>query len=491
MSDGMNRRTLLKHAAVLGGSAMLSGVAAGVRAASDADMAFLSAGQLAAKLRSKELSSEELTRFFIARIEQHDATLNAVVVKDFERALAAAKAADQALAAGRSVGPLHGVPMTVKESFDLAGLPSTWGIPQAAKNIARTDALLVQRFKQAGAVVMGKTNVPINLGDFQSYNELYGTTNNPWDTGRTPGGSSGGSSAALAAGLTGLESGSDIGGSIRNPAHFCGVYGHKPTLGVIPSQGHQPPGVPPNPQHPDLAVIGPMARSAEDLAMALDICAGPNSLQAPGWRLDLPAPRMASLKGLRVALWPDESLAPVDTEIADRVQAVGERLARLGAKVSDTARPAFDVGMANQTYLGILGGMIGGFGPELKFSDFLGLDGMRGGLRVAWQQFFKDWDVLLCPVTATAAFPQDQSDMNERTLQVNGEPRPYFEQVFWAGLATLCYLPSTVFPTGLSAAGLPIGLQAIGAEFDDRTTIEFARLMADELGGFQPPPDYV
>ncbi len=470
---------------------MLGTVGPGVRAANDADVAFLSGVQLAEKLKKKEVGSEELTRFFISRIEKYDPTLNAVVVRDFERALEAAKTADKAMINRKAKGPLHGVPITVKESYDIAGLPSTWGVPQAANNIAQADSSVVQRFKEAGAVVMGKTNVPINLGDFQSYNAIYGTTNNPWDTSRTPGGSSGGSAAALAAGLTGLESGSDIGGSIRNPAHFCGVYGHKPTLGVIPSQGHQPPGVPPNPQHPDLAVVGPMARSAEDLAVALDVCSGPNSLMSPGWKLDLPAPSFTSLKGLRVALWPDEGLAPVDREIADRVQAVGENLAKLGATVSDKARPGFSVGMANETYMGILGGMLGMPGVELKFSDYLGLHGMRGGLRVAWQQFFKEWDILLCPVTATAAFPQDQSDLNERTLTVNGEDRPYFEQVFWAGLATVSYLPSTVFPTGLSNSGLPIGLQALSAEFNDRATIEFTRLMAAEFGGFQAPPGFV
>ena len=490
MADGISRRAILKQTATIGATAMLGGVASSVRAAVDADTAFMSAVQLAEKLRSKQVGSEELTRFFISRIEQYDPAINAVVVRDFERALAAAKAADKALASGGDVGPLHGLPVTVKESYDIAGLPSTWGIPQAANNVAQADSSVVANYKRAGAVVMGKTNVPINLGDFQSYNAIYGTTNNPWDTSRTPGGSSGGSAAALAAGLTGLESGSDIGGSIRNPSHFCGVYGHKPTLGVISSQGHQPPGVPPNPQHPDLAVVGPMARSAEDLALALEVCGGPNSLMAPGWKLDLPAPRMTSLKGLRVALWPDEGLAPVDQEVSGRVQAVGDRLAQLGAKVSDTARPEFNVGMANQTYMGILGGMMGMPGVELKFSDYLGLNGARGALRVAWQKFFQDWDILLCPTTATAAFPQDQSDINERTLTINGEQRPYFEQVFWAGLATLCYLPSTVFPTGPSQSGLPIGLQAIGAEFDDRTTIEFTRLMAQEMGGFQVPPAY-
>jgi amidase len=291
--------------------------------------------------------------------------------------------------------------------------------------------------------------------------------------------------------MTGLESGSDIGGSIRNPAHYCGVYGHKPTLGVIPVRGQQPPGIPPLPQDPDLAVVGPMARSAEDLAVALEILAGPDVLAAPGWRLELPPPRATSLRELRVALWPDDPMAPVDRAVGERVVALGERLAALGAKVSDTARPeGFTAKASHETYMPMLQAMMSGPQGELRYGAWMALDGRRGFFRARWQQFFRDWDVLVCPIAVTPAFVQDQRPMAERTLTVNGEERSYFEQLFWAGLATLSYLPSTVFPTGPGAAGLPIGLQAIGAELHDRTTIEFARLVAQELGGFVPPPGY-
>jgi amidase len=335
---------------------------------------------------------------------------------------------------------------------------------------------------------MGKTNVPIDLGDFQSYNAVYGTTNNPWDLSRTPGGSSGGAAVALAAGMTGLESGSDIGGSIRNPAHYCGVYGHKPTWGVVPMRGHQPPGIPAIPQESDLAVIGPLARSAEDLALSLELIAGPDVLLAPGWRLDLPKPRMTQLRGLRVALWPDDPMAPVDSEIADRVVTLGKQLAGMGAKISNSARPSFAAKASHYTYMPILNAMTG---SDLKFRNWMQLHGQRGFFRTQWQQFFKEWDVLICPISATTAFSHDQSPMETRTLRIKGESRPYFQQIFWAGLATLCYLPSTVFPMGLSKDGLPIGLQAISAEYNDRTTIEFARLIAQEFGGFRPPPGYV
>ena len=235
------------------------------------DVPFLSAGELAAKLRNKEISSLELTDLYIERIDTYDGQINAMVVRCFDQAREAAKAADDALAQGRSLGPLHGVPISTKEAYDLEGTPTTWGVPMLKNNIATADAETVSRLKAAGAHYLGKTNVPLGLADFQSYNDIYGTTNNPWNLERTPGGSSGGSSAALAAGLTALESGSDIGGSIRNPAHFCGIYGHKPTWGVVSARGHSLPGMfgP-----PDIAVVGPMARSAADLALAMDITAG-------------------------------------------------------------------------------------------------------------------------------------------------------------------------------------------------------------------------
>jgi len=412
-----------------------------------------------------------------------------VPVRDFERALAAAAEADAALARGDVLGPLHGLPMTIKESYDIAGLPTTWGNPAWKDNIATADSVVVSRFKAAGAHFMGKTNVPFMLADFQSYNEIYGQTNNPWDPSRTPGGSSGGSAAALAAGLTGLESGSDIGGSIRNPAHYCGVYGHKPTHGIVPGRGQAPPGAV---SEPDLAVVGPLARSAGDLQTALDIVAGPDVLMAPGWRLDLPAPRRTSLDGLRVALIPDHGASPVDREVADRVAMVGQAAALRGAKISDTARPAFVSADGFDLYRRLLLSVMG-LSPEdnIDHMQWLGLDNERTKLRFGWQAFFRDWDVLVCPIMPTAAFPHDHTpDTFARTILINGEPRSYFQQIFWAGIATLSYLPSTVFPTGVSAAGLPIGLQVIGAEFDDATTIEFARLMAQEIGGFVPPPGY-
>lgn len=477
---------------------------------------FSSAGDLARRIRVGEIGSRELTEHYIERIERLDGDINAVVVRDFERAREAAREADEALARGDAVGPLHGVPMTIKESYDVAGLPTTWGAPEFRDKLATSDAASVRAYRAAGAVLLGKTNVPLHLGDFQSYNDIYGTTGNPWDPTRTPGGSSGGAAAALAAGLTGLESGSDIGGSIRNPAHFCGVYGHKPTWGIVPPQGHALPGMVAG---PDIAVCGPLARSPEDLALALEVLAGPEPLNRPGWKLSLPRPEKRELSQLRVALWPDDEVAPVAREVADRVVSLGEALAKRGASVSDRARPDIDPADAHLTYLKLLHSILGAGMPDevyermrrgaeqmdpddrspvaavvrataLSHRDWIHADHARERMRYAWRAFFDEWDVLLCPQTATAAFPHDHSDLGTRTLEVDGVRRPYFEQLFWAGLATASYLPSTVFPTGPSRAGLPIGLQAVGAEYHDFRTIDFARLVAEELGGFTPPPAY-
>lgn len=476
--------------------------------------AYSSAEQLAAAIQSKEVSSLELTEMYINRVEKYDGKINAVVVRDFERGRKAAQAADEALARGVNLGPLHGVPMTIKEAYNLEGLATTWGIPDFKDNLAPADAESVRRLKGAGAVFFGKTNVPLNLADFQSFNEVYGTTNNPWDLSRTPGGSSGGSSAALAAGLTGLEAGSDIGGSIRNPAHFCGIYGHKPTWGVVSDEGHSLPG---SFAPADIAVVGPMARSAQDLALSMDVVAGARGSDRRGWQLNLPRPQKTKLSEYRVAILANSDQAPVSTEMAGRVQQVADTLSKLGATVSDTARPAIDFDESHKIYASLLWGVMSqGLSEEEKaenrkhrglyvggstqadnahFSvqehgEWLAYNNQRFRQRQAWDAFYDDWDILICPQMPTDAFPHNQGDYLGRSLTVNNEEQDYFQQLFWAGIATVAHLPSTVFPTGLSKAGLPIGLQAVGAEFTDYTTIDFTRLMANEMGGFIAPPDF-
>ncbi len=479
-------------------------------------LAYLSALELAAKIKAREISSVELTQLYIDRIEKYDADINAVIIRTFENALARAEQADRVLSDGGDLGPLHGVPMTIKESYVLAGTPSTWGIEDFRDNISDADGLAVKRFRHAGAHFLGKTNVPTELADFQSFNPIYGTTGNPWDRSRTPGGSSGGSAAALAAGFSALDAGSDIGGSIRNPAHFCGVYGHKPTYGIIPMQGHElVAGIP----EADLAVCGPLARSANDLKVALDTMAGPTEREALAWQLNLPPSDFNSLKDLRVAVWPTDDIAPVSTEVADRVVMVGETLAKLGAKVSDTARPEFDVNRTHQNYQTLLTSvMTGALSDEkvakaqavvdnlepgdtsseavnaratvLPHRDWIRANTQREKLRRAWRAFFDDWDVLLCPQMATAAFPHDHRPFGQRTIKVDNQEQPYFKQLFWAGMIVNSYLPSTVFPTGPNRQGLPIGVQAVSAPYRDYRTIAFAGLITREIGGFVAPPDY-
>ena len=485
------------------------------------NLPFAPAVELAKAIRRKEVSSLELTDLYIGRIEKYDKALNAVVVRRFDAARDAARAADRALARGESLGPLHGLPVTIKEAYNLEGTPTTWGIPAFKDNVATSDAETVRRMKAAGAHFMGKTNVPFSLGDFQSFNAIYGTTNNPWNIARTPGGSSGGSAAALAAGLTALDSGSDIGGSIRNPAHFCGVYGHKPTWGVVSDRGHALPGVL---SPADLAVVGPMARSAEDLALAMDVVAGADAFNSRGWELRLRRPEKSSLREFRVAVWPNDDFAPVSAEVAGRVQGVADTLTRLGATVSDSARPplaAHGLTLADtlETYHSLLWGVLSAGVPDAvheatkaqvatlaegdrsvrAFSIRCSAQDHRAWMfhsnrrfliRRAWASFFDDWDILICPLMPPAAFPHDQGPYFDRTLTFDGRTINYMEQINWAGLITVAHLPSSVFPTGPSSDGLPIGLQAVGGEFDDYVTIDFCRLLANEIGGFVPPPGF-
>lgn len=477
---------------------------------------FETASALAAMVRSGEIGSLELLEHFLARVDEHNPALNAIIWKDIERARSRARAADAARAAGEELGPLHGVPMTIKESFNVAGAPTTWGFPDLADNRATEDALAVRRFEAAGAVLFGKTNVPISLADWQSFNAIYGTTNNPWDLSRTPGGSSGGSAAALAAGLTALEAGSDIGASIRNPAHYCGVFGHKPTWGLCPTDGHALPG---SVAPADISVIGPLARGAGDLRQALLAMAGPNRFDAAGFRRDLAAPRAGSLRELRVAVKLADPNSAVETAYCDRLQDLADKLARAGATVRE-AEPDLDTRRVHEVYVLLLRAATSGRmadadlerwqrtardvapddtsylarmarGNTLSHRDWLALNNERWAMRHAWADFFNDWDVLLCPAAATAAWPHDQDgERHERTIEVDGRTVPTTDQMFWAGYSGLVYLPSTVGPAGLVAPGLPVGYQLIAGHLQDLTSIGAAELIEREFGGFEPPPAY-
>ncbi len=481
------------------------------------DVPFRTATQLAADLRKKKISCQELLDLYLARVEKYDGALNAIVVRDFDRARTRARAADRALARRQVWGPLHGVPMTIKESYDVAGLPTTWGVPAYAKNVAATNATAVARLLEAGVVLFGKTNVPLFLADWQSYNAIYGTTNNPWDVARAPGGSSGGSAAALAAGLTGLEAGSDIGSSIRNPAHFCGVYGHKPTWGIVPRTGQA---LPWQTAAVDIDVVGPLARSADDLALALSVMAGPEAIEAAGWQLRLAPPKRKRLRDFKVALMLDAPDAPVDREVQDRLQALGDFLRRQKVKVDDRARPAVDTGEAFAVYTRLLRAATSDRQSDADFEqnqaiarglavgdqsyyaramraavlshrDWLAANETRHRMRRAWAEFFTKYDLLLCPVAGTAAFPHDhKGERYERTLIVNGRRLPVTDHLFWAGYSGAFFLPSTAAPCGFTPRGLPVGVQIVGPQYGDLTCLAFARHLEREFQAFVPPPGY-
>jgi amidase len=478
---------------------------------------FRSAKQLASDIRRRRLGCLEALDLYLARVDRFNPQLNAIVASDVDGARRRARQADAALRKGKVWGPLHGVPMTVKESYDVAGLPTTWGLTELKDNVPSRNALAVDRLLAAGVVLFGKTNVPAWLADWQSFNPVYGTTSNPWDLSRVPGGSSGGAAAALAAGLTGLEAGSDIGASIRNPAHYCGVYGHKPTYGIVPPRGQALPGrVAPA----DISVIGPMGRSADDLALGLSVMAGGDEIDGAGWRLALPPPRRTALRDFRVAVMLTDPVSEVDDEVQARVQAVADFLATKKARVSDRARPRIDTAEAQRLYVFLLRAATSGRQTSEQFRqhaelarglrpddesyyarmmranvaphrDWLAANEARHQMRWRWAEFFRDHDVLLCPAAASAAFPHDhEGERHERTIVVNGRRVPTTDQLFWAGYPGMAYLPSTVAPAGFSRAGLPIGVQIVGPQYGDRTCLELARRLEREFQGFVPPPGY-
>jgi amidase len=499
------------------------GRAADDAASSDkADLAvdYQTAENLVALLQARQVSAIELVDRAIARIEAHDGKLNAVVVRDFDRARAAAAEADRALARGDR-RPLLGVPMTVKECANVAGLPTTWGIPGTERIQVREDAVAVARLKAAGAIVLGKTNVPLMLFDMQSYNSIYGTTNNPWDLGRTPGGSSGGSAAALAAGYVSLELGTDIGGSLRVPSGFCGVFGHKPTYGLVPSRGIAPPGTPSLSVgvRVDLTVAGPIARSAGDLALALGVIAGPDDADALAYKLVLPPPRSTELRDFRVLIVDDHPLLPTAGNVRTALDKIADRLARTGVRVAQTSPLLPDLALSGRVFTQLLMAVFGGDLPDdiyarrqsaaatlppdtmsitatslrssvMSHREWIRADRLRTGIADRWRRFFREWDVLLCPVMPTPAFAHDHSDINTRRISIDGTEVPYGDQTIWNSIATLAGLPATAMPIGRSDEGLPIGMQIIGPYLEDRTTIAFAELVEREFGGFVAPPGF-
>ena len=478
---------------------------------------YASATAQAREIATGNIGAEELLDHYLARIDRYNGDVNAVIWQDEKGARKRAREADAARLRGDILGPLHGVPMTIKESYDFVGSPSTWGNPAWRENFPAQNAVAVQRLLDAGANIFGKTNVPFMLADWQSFNEIYGTTNNPWDLARIPGGSSGGSAAALAAGLTGMEAGSDIGASIRNPAHYCGVFGHKPSYGIIPGIGQRPPGIV---AESDIAVLGPLARSAFDLELALDIMAGPTQPKNAAWKLQLAPARHRHLKDFRVALMTAAEGFDVDDDYQAALSSLGDRLEAAGARVSREARPDIPISDAYETYILLLRAAtstgltesqlerfraIAASAPAddksyltlmaragtMPHKEWLRLHNERMKMAQKWQAFFEDWDILICPAAAGPAFPHNQKgERQDRMLDINGRPQPTTDQLFWAGYSNMVDLPSTVMPVGITPSGLPVGLQAVAAYGEDRSSLRFCQLIEEAFGGFAPPPGY-
>lgn len=477
------------------------------------DTAFCDATELSERLRSRTLSSVDLLDLYLARIEEHDPALGAVVTRDIEGARTKALEADRRLAAGEP-GELLGLPVTIKDAWEVAGLRTTAGAPILRDHVPQQSATAVARLQAAGAIVFGKTNVPPFSGDVQTDNQIFGRTQNPWDLGRTPGGSSGGAAVAVACGFTAFELGSDIGGSIRTPANWTGVYGHKTSWGIVPGRGHIP-GPPGTLSTADLGVFGPLARSARDLDKLLLIVAGPDDLAATAWKFSLPTPRATDLRGFRIAALFDDPHCPVDPEVRERLETVAEFLQKAGARVDRTARPFDSLEEIVELYSLMLAPIMASglppasiealeewaaaeapYDPRMRFArgavqshrTWLSRHEQRVRLQHRMRAFFSDYDVFLSPVVPVAAIAHDDHpDFYGRQIRVGDGSRPYSDLLSWIAPATLAGLPATSAPVGRTTEGLPIGLQIVGPPLEDRTPIAFAAALAARIGGFEPP----
>ena len=489
------------------------------------DLPFASAGEIAAGIAAGRFSSREVVELYLRRIDELNDRVNAVVTVVADSALATADERDRAVVEQRELGPLHGVPMTVKDAFETAGIRTTAGMAEHAEHVPAANAAAVQRLVDAGAVILGKSNLPPGVTGQETANELFGRTNNPWDLERTSGASSGGAAAAIAAGLSALELGSDSGGSIRQPAAYCGVYGHFSTQGLVPSRGHIP-----QVQrheidtHVDLMTVGPLARSAADLDRAMSVLAGADVYGRRAWRLQLPPPP-AALSDYRVAAWLDDDDFPIDADVAERLDAAVSAVERAGVAVDRRVRPAFRLKDAERVAFALwvasstqrntdeqdaeMRRRAESFAADdagraarraraevLSHRQWLQLDAERRRMQRQWEDVFSAVDVVLCPVNPVTAYPHDPrpdlvADIDHRiarTIEVNGVPRPYLDQLVWTTVVGMARLPATVAPVGLSRTGLPVGMQIVGSALSDRTTIAFAQHLAEVVGGFTPPP---
>ncbi len=488
----------------------------------ETNRAYWSAKRLTEALADGTLSSRDLLETYVARIEALNPALNAVVAMNLEDARRRADEADQAVRRGESLGALHGLPLTIKDTYEVPGMACAAGCPKHRAHMPTKAAYAVQRLTDQGAIVFGKTNVPLMASDIQSYNAVYGTTRNPWNPALTPGGSSGGAAAALAAGFTPLEVGSDIGGSIRIPAHFCGVYGHKPTHGIISLRGHIP-GPIGSLAEPELGVAGPMARSAEDLRLMLDILADVPPAMQPGWRLELPDAGQSRLSDFRVLMWIDDPQGRIDPQMSEVYRELYATLKSAGAQVEIEAPRGWELDRIYPLYAARLSAkMMAGeprwqrrmmglaapwarllshfmklpkradrflAGGDFRYADEQAAAEASAQLREQFLGVFDQYDVILTPPTLTTALPHDHGRfLGARKVRIDGQRRPYMDLFMWIAPATLMGLPATSAPVGLTAEGLPVNVQIMGAPYRDKTTIRFAELLAPVMGGFRKAP---
>ena len=471
---------------------------------------FLSARTQLNRLALAQVSASELLEEHVARYREANPAVNAVVRTDLEVARARAHELDRMLKAGAMAGPLHGLPMTIKDTFDVDGMPATAGAPEYANRPARTnDAVAVARLRAAGAVIWGKTNTPYLAGDSQTSNALHGRTSNPWDLTRTPGGSSGGAAAALATGMTPLELGSDIGGSLRFPAHFCGVAALKPTFGRAPIMGHVPP-APGSLAVRDLNVAGPMARDVADLQLMFGVLTG---------SAETASHRRASLRALRIGVWAEDKAFPVSVEGRSAVETAAEAARDSGAQVL-VAKPDIDGVALIDLYLQLLLPLLAtdmpgplvkaleagrpiakmmargepfGRGKWAAYSaathhDWLKADETRRRLKRTMADFFSRWHAIITPVAPTQAFEHiETGDAVTRMLNVDGKPIPYHMLHSWIALATVCHLPAVVIPAPRRSGQLPCGVQIIGPEGGDENVLAIAASIEAQMGGFRRP----
>ncbi len=476
---------------------------------------FAPAVELAEAVRLGKATSGELVEAYLGRIERFDGELRAYVLVDAEGARAAADAADRATAAGGPLGPLHGVPVSLKDCWATAWLPTAAGQGPDRATTSDRDALVVERLRAAGAVVLGKTSVPPGITGQETADHRQRPTANPWDPSRTAGGSSGGAAAALAAGLTALDVGSDSGGSLRQPAHCCGVYAHDPTTGIVPPRGHLP-SVPVDDVGgwPDLLTTGPLARYADDLALALDVLAGPDPLDGPAWSLVLPPAAVDGLDQVRVGVWAEDPACPLSDEVATALRRTADGLADAGAVVEEV-RPRFELAEVLELAFALwvaassasdgdeqaadLAAAASAVDPDdpglparraraasMPHREWLALDGERRRLSRRWAELLAPHHVLLCPVSPVVAPPHDPhpdrvADLDHRlarSIDVDGRPRPYLDQIMWSIGVGMAGLPATAVPLRPVPGGLPVGGQLVGRRYADRTTLRVASLAA-------------